>query len=166
MLAPTKAQFILEWINFINSITRNYENKFTLILKLFKKSWKLWKLFARRKNDNIILLKMRDHGKGEWQVAINDHANHANWKHAGEGLTWRDASKDDGLFHSVSSACVTTTVIKPCALFGQRVTPLLMKIWKSAWWVLIEIASWVNLLIFGLEYPFNFRITFNRRNSV
>ena len=34
--APTKAHFIFEWINFVNSIIKNYENKFTLILKHFE----------------------------------------------------------------------------------------------------------------------------------
>ena len=36
MLAPHQNPFYFEWINFANSITWNYENKFTLILKHFK----------------------------------------------------------------------------------------------------------------------------------
>ena len=44
--APTKAQFIFAWINFVNSIAWNYKIEFMFILKHFKKSWKLWKLLA------------------------------------------------------------------------------------------------------------------------
>ena len=49
--APTKAQFVSEWINFINSIIWNYENKFTPILKHFKNEENVKKT-CRRENGN------------------------------------------------------------------------------------------------------------------
>ena len=66
MLAPHQNPFYFEWINFANSITWNYENKFTLILKHFKKPWELWKLHAKKKNGINILTKM-----GFWNLKKN-----------------------------------------------------------------------------------------------
>ena len=56
--APTKARLFFEWINFINSIIKNYENKFTIILKHLKIKENL-KVACRKENGGQILLKMR-----------------------------------------------------------------------------------------------------------
>ena len=58
MWGPNQSPFILAWINFINSINWNYKIKVLFILKRFKTK-EVWKLFARRKYSNKILLKMR-----------------------------------------------------------------------------------------------------------
>ena len=51
MLGPHQSPFISEWINFVNSIIRNYENKFTPILKHFKNEENVKKT-CRRENGN------------------------------------------------------------------------------------------------------------------
>ena len=59
MWGPHQSPFIFfERINFINSIIKNYENKFTIILKHLKIKENL-KVACRKENGGQILLKMR-----------------------------------------------------------------------------------------------------------
>ena len=108
---------------------------------------------------------MKKWKKATWLLWLHAKGGHENWKHVGVGPGWSDAGKDEGLFyifHHVSSAWVTTVITKSYAFFYQMMTPLLVEIWKIAWWVLKEIASWVALLIFGPEYSFDYPFSLSR----
>ena len=87
---------------------------------------------------------MKKWKKATWLLRLHAKGGHEDWKHVGVSLGWSDVGKDEGLFcvfHSVSSAWITTTVTKSCAFFYQMMTLLLVEIWKTVWWVLKEIAS-------------------------
>ena len=57
MSAPTKAHFILHKSIPIAPLFGITGFDFLLILKYFKNSWNLWKLFAKEKDGGKILLK-------------------------------------------------------------------------------------------------------------
>ena len=59
MWGPHQSPFIFVWINFVNSINKNYENKFTLILKHFENQRKFESGSPKRKwQPNLIKNEM------------------------------------------------------------------------------------------------------------
>ena len=58
MLGPHQSPFIFAWINSVNSITRNYGNKFILILKHFFKIMEVMKIACHKKNCGKFYWKM------------------------------------------------------------------------------------------------------------
>ena len=58
MLGPHQSPIHFEWINFVNSITKKYENKFTLVSKPFKNR-KCENGLPERKWQPILLKEMR-----------------------------------------------------------------------------------------------------------